>query len=565
MESNFEEDIYFGDKYCYLYPCTGLYRSYKKEYIKQDEINKESTTETLKYADDLSYIKPEYKDHYIPTIPETQIHFINNNLKDDEKENTDFMLKQPLIKTKEIKDYLPCYKGILSGHRSAVIKDPKTGNYYRLKGCGNDEIGFNLLKSEGYFLEFNTRGSQYNCTCFRELYYSEKVDKELKKINIPCANIPVGFWKYDKNLYVLPNEKIKKENMPILENKVPEIDKYCGIFRTLGDKRLRTHLLCGLEKILENVAKLCIKKGVLNEELLNKIKNIYPPQRLPNKIETFKTISLFGPNNQTIDEWCKNPIYTKEKYDAIISCTKLKKELKENKDLKIFLEQTENYEELFPLLTEGIPEKHKNKIRTLLDKLTEEQKKGKKFFESLLDIYVRIGYEVGRIKKRLQEAHINWGSYIDRGFDYHCNAHSNNLVVLPQGNESLLAPLDFDLAFSKEKMIIIYKESPTFGTHDESYWENYINAEFVDLSLNLCGAEDYNFDFEKNRKDQDSFEIRIKNAFKYLLCDSMLENYMKGFDNIPSEDVIDNNKLKEDSFFHNIVKLALLLTANDVA
>ena len=257
--------------------------------------------------------------------------------------------------------------------------------------------------------------------------------------------------------------------------------------------------------------------------------------------------------------------YSEKKYDAIISCAKLKKEIIENKDLQIFLEQSENYEELFPLLTDGVSEKHKKMIRTILDKLIEGQKKGKKFFGSLLDIYARIGYEVGRIKKRLQEAHINWGSYIDRGFDYHCNAHSNNLVILPQGNDSLLAPLDFDLAFSKEKMVTIYKEANTFGQHDETYWDNYINAEFVDLSLNLCGAEDYNFDFEKNKKNPDSFEVRIRNTIRYLLCDCMLENYMKGFDNIPSEDVIDNNKLKEDSFLHNIVKLALISTADDVA
>ena len=85
MESNEEEIIYFGDKYCFLYPCTGLFCSYKNEYIHQDEINKESISESLKYADDLSYIKPEYKDFYIPAIPETQIHFINKNLKEDEK------------------------------------------------------------------------------------------------------------------------------------------------------------------------------------------------------------------------------------------------------------------------------------------------------------------------------------------------------------------------------------------------------------------------------------------------------------------------------------------------
>ena len=562
-----DEEIYFGDKYCFLYPCTGIYRSYKKEYIQQDEINKESIAETLKYADDLSYIKPEYKDHYIPTVPETQIHFINKNLKEDEKENIDFILNQPLIKCKEIKDYSPCYKCIVSGHRSAVIKDPKTGYYYRLKGCGNDELGFNLQKAEGYFTEFNTRGSQYICTCFRELFFSEKVDETLrKKINIPCANLPVGFWKYDKVLKILPNQKVKNEELPLLENQIPEIDKYCGIFRTLGDKRLRTHLLCGLEKILENVAKLCTSKRIINEEQLNLIKNIFPKNRLPNKIETYKTISLFcNPKDVKFDDWCSKPIYEKKRYDEIISCEKLKNEIKNNKYLKLFLEQTEKYDELFPLLSEGLSEKHKNMVRNILDKLIQAQKSGKVFFESLIDIYVRIGYEVSRIKKCLQVSHINWGSYIDRGLDYHCNAHSNNLVILPQGNESLLAPLDFDLAFSKEKMVMIYKEAPTFGQHDESYWDNYINAEFVDLSLNLCGAEDYNFEFEKNKKNPDSFEVRIKNVIKYLLCDCMLENYMKGFDGIPSEDVIDTSKLKEDSFFHNIIKLALIITADDIA
>jgi len=53
-----EEEIYFGDKSCFLYPCTGIFRSYNKEYIQQDEINEKSISESLKYAEDLSYIKP---------------------------------------------------------------------------------------------------------------------------------------------------------------------------------------------------------------------------------------------------------------------------------------------------------------------------------------------------------------------------------------------------------------------------------------------------------------------------------------------------------------------------
>ena len=234
--------------------------------------------------------------------------------------------------------------------------------------------------------------------------------------------------------------------------------------------------------------------------------------------------------------------------------------------MKIFLEQSENYEELYNLLSEKFSEKHKTMAKNIIEKMKEEQKGGKNFFNTLLNIYVRIGYEVGKIKRCMQDANINWGSYVDRGCSYHCNAHSNNLVVLPQGNESLLAPLDLDLAFSKEKMIIINKDAPTFGQHDESFWDNYINAEFIDLSLNLCGAEDYNFDFEKNKnKNPDSFEIKVKNTIRFLLCDCMLENYMKGFDNIPSQDVITEKELKEDTFFHNIIKLALVATAEHIA
>ena len=566
MEENYEEDLYFGDKYGYLYPCTGIFRSYKKEYIHQDDINKESVAEALKYSDDLSYIKPEYKDAYVPVVPETNIHFKNENLKDDENEKIDSILSQPLIKAKEIKDY-PYYKCIISGHRSAVIKDPKTGVYYRLKGCGNDELGFNIKKTEGVMVEIVTRGSQYDSTCFRELFYSEKADENLKKLNFRCANYPIGFWKYGKDLHILPKENIKIEDLPKLENQMPEVDKYCGIFRTLGDKRLRTHLLCGLEKILEVISTICTSKQLINEEIMNEIKKIYPQKRLPNEFETYKTIKFFGPDPKiSYEEWYKKPVYEKKHYDSIISCEILKKEIKENKNLKIFIDTCENYDELYTLLSEKLSEKHKTMAKNIIDKMKNDQKNGKKFFETLLNIYIRIGYEVGKIKRCFQDANINWGSYVDRGASYHCNAHSNNLVVLPQGNETLLSPLDLDLAFGKDKMIVINKECPTFGQHDLSYWDNYLNAEFVDLSLNLCGAEDYNFDFDKNKnKNPDSFEIKVRNVIKYLLCDCMLENYMKGFDSIPSPDVINEKELKEDNFLHNIIKLALIATAEDIA
>ena len=112
------------------------------------------------------------------------------------------------------------------------------------------------------------------------------------------------------------------------------------------------------------------------------IKKIYPSSRLPNNIETFKTIKLFGPeNNMSYDEWYKNPVYQKKHYDAIISCDILKKEMNENKNLKIFLDQSENFDEIYNLLSQNFSEKHKIMAKNIFEKMKSEQKTGKKFFK----------------------------------------------------------------------------------------------------------------------------------------------------------------------------------------
>ena len=115
-------------------------------------------------------------------------------------------------------------------------------------------------------------------------------------------------------------------------------------------------------------------------------------------------------------------------------------------------------------------------------------------------------------------------------------------------------------------MIIINKDCSTFGKHDLSYWANYINAEFVDLSSDLCGVGEYDYELEKNKiKNPDNLEVKLKNVIRFLLCDCMLENYMKGFDKLISKDIMSDKELKEDNFFHDIIKLALVSTAEDIA
>ena len=75
----------------------------------------------------------------------------------------------------------------------------------------------------------------------------------------------------------------------------------------------------------------------------------------------------------------------------------------------------ENYDEIYNLLSEKLSEKHKIIAKSIIENLKIGQKNGKKFFQTLLNIYIRIGYEVAKIKRNLQDTQINWGSYIDIG------------------------------------------------------------------------------------------------------------------------------------------------------
>ena len=153
--------------------------------------------------------------------------------------------------------------GIKSGKRSCIIKD-KTGEFFRLKGCGNNKSGFTLLKNEGdiSFTKIEIRGCQFENNVFRELYYTYKVNEFLKKYNMFCANIPIGYFKYSNDIKFI-DDSLNKKNKII--NEVPEVDKFCSIYKTLGDRRLGTHLLKGLEIIIEAIVETAINEFHIDE------------------------------------------------------------------------------------------------------------------------------------------------------------------------------------------------------------------------------------------------------------------------------------------------------------
>jgi hypothetical protein len=87
-------------------------------------------------------------------------------------------------------------------------------------------------------------------------------------------------------------------------------------------------------------------------------------------------------------------------------------------------------------------------------------------------IYSWCGFDVGTVLRQFFAHSFNWGYYNDHdAYVYHSNFHPNNFLVLDESvfydsnkekskikDFSLLAPIDFDLAFFKEDFININSE-----------------------------------------------------------------------------------------------------------
>ena len=556
-----DELVYYGTPNVSLCPVTGIFKKYSLDCIKQDPITPESAEETLKYLKDLSYLNKNYADYYIPCVPETPI-YLDCSAPGTET-GSDFV-STPLLKVKiKEEEKSNAYYGIMSGHRSAILQG-KSGTFYRLKGCGNDLEGFPVIDGKGCFVEHLLRGAQFKPTAARELYYSQYIHDILKPYNIPCANLPIGLWKYDKDLK--GTSEVKTEEF---KNDVPELDKYCSVFSTLGERRLGSHLLNGFELLIKAIIEVAIRDLGADEKTLELILALYPSNR---KEDNYKTWTLISNHSQpivngielTLTEWCKKSIFTEEMYKKLVSNKELLEKL--DKDgLNKIKEASNKIEEWAKIFMESVPKDKQLLGSKIINNLAISCKKsGKSILEHLIDIYARIGYETSLVKRALQDQNINWGTFIDHGpFNFHCNAHANNFVILPPGNDSLLAPLDFDFAHCRKNFICIVDEAETYGQHDESFFDNYSATEIFELAKGLTGNKNNYFFSDEEEEKVIAFEDKMKDAIRFLLCDTLLEVYMRTFDKEKCPHVIVN--VTKNETIHDLIKIALIKTYEEIA
>ena len=552
---NEEEKIYFGIIPMYLYPCTGIYRNFDINKIKKEEINEKNIEKILKRTKDLSYINEKYKNYYLFCIPETDIIFESNIEENKTEKGPEEFLSNPFIKfyikmKKDSEEYEKLNKlmGVMSGERSAIVKC-KNGKFYRLKGCGDFKEGFTLMENNYEIKKIYIRGCQLENNVFRELYYTYKINEILKKNDIECSNIPIGYWKYNNNLQFIDNSLNEKN---IIENSASDIDKYCSIYETISDKRLGVHLLKGIEKILESIIQTSIEQFNFNQNDLDNIKKFYAENNRSHK----PIISL--PDNISLKEFCKNPIYQKKHYDKLITYQILIEKIKSNESLKkIILSSNliDNWSQKLEKKLNCTFDYYNNIIEHLISAYKNENNNNKSIFEHLLDIFIRIGYETAKIKRIFQEENFNWGSFNGQSqIDIFCSSHFNNFIVLPSSKSSLLSPIDFDLAFSKENFINSNIHSESFGKFDQRIFDEYLIRELNTLIENLSG-----FYISNNI----SFEEDIKQYVYNLLNDSLIEIFMKTFDGIKCNYLISYKKF--NNIHYDLIKISLISTLEKIS
>ena len=556
-----EEQIFYGVYTLYIYPCTGSYSEFNINDIIQDDLNDENKEKVFKYLEDLSSINKDYINYYLPCIPETNIR-LNSKIANKTIHNN--LFSNPLIKfnlnmNKQSKEFEKVDKfiGIKSGKRSCIIKD-KTGEFFRLKGCGNNKSGFTLLKNEGdiSFTKIEIRGCQFENNVFRELYYTYKVNEFLKKYNMFCANIPIGYFKYSNDIKFI-DDSLNKKNKII--NEVPEVDKFCSIYKTLGDRRLGTHLLKGLEIIIEAIVETAINEFHIDEKSYNNIYNLFNEKRKRISINSEYAIrEVYLPKDISLKEWCKNPIYKKKFYDNLITYKLLFDYFTSNDDL-VKIKKSSNLIEKWSKIIE---EKNYFKIehfKSLIEYLLKNKNllSNKSILEYILDIFIRIGYETAKIKRIFQNEDFNRGTYNGQSpSDIFCSAHYNNFVVLPAKYSCLLAPIDFDLAFQRKNFVNNDKESKNFGEHDDYCFDQFLNREINTLLYNIINVKNTEYYESQNIKE------KLKDLIYFLLNDSLIESYMKTFDKIDLDHL---EKYSPNGIIEILVKLSLILTYDRIS
>lgn len=121
---------------------------------------------------------------------------------------------------------------------------------------------------------FEINGCCFQHTALTEQYITHLVGELLLESGLVVGNRPVGVWKY-----TIPNDP------------TTFVEKFCGLFETLGERRVGSHLVPGLEclvpllfpNITEEEVCVCVTLSIITTHMpacLDQVTGFFPKDRL---------------------------------------------------------------------------------------------------------------------------------------------------------------------------------------------------------------------------------------------------------------------------------------------
>ncbi|EAX95193.1 hypothetical protein TVAG_032600 [Trichomonas vaginalis G3] len=335
------------------------------------------------------------------------------------------------------------------------------------------------------------RGVAFPRTAATEIYSTNKIQERLSQIGVETGNKSLGFWIYDG----------------VEGDPAPKIDKCVVIMKTLGDRRLETHLLMGIEEVIKLI------DDKTSKSIVDSLETVFNKHSIP----------IFNDNTSAIDYVHKIESNIKHRIRETIP----------NLD-SLHLYKDDVFDSCgFIDPNEFLDIKINN-------------------FHKFVELFRIIGHECGRIISCIHRQGFLWGTYADHDFsELHCNAHPDNFVILRKVNENLLSPVDFDMSFEARCSI-------NFWDLNKDELSTFMNmeAEFTNLLGDLCGhsaLSQYGSTAIKKRERLHGNNHIILEVLRMILVYEYVQSY-----DLPSR------KIKEivDQGVLDVVEMALKQTEN---
>ena len=455
------EAIYFGSEPVCLVPVPGEVEEYHHSSWEHD-FSDAALDSTRARLHRLKTRGTDVADVIVPAVPARELHQAGNATPPTQWP-APLGCVRPLLK---VRSHDSTATAVASGVRSALLR-ADDGKWYRLKGSGNHDEGVVVRKNAGGWCDL--RGVAFMHTAARELYWTTRLAAAIECT--PSANIALGRF-----LYSAPNAPFGEID--------PNMRPACVVHRTLGDRRLGTHVLAGLHLLLPRLLDdACLRAGS------DALRSAFPTRRPdPKDVSTAQLASdhmlareLYwsgiGADVPGL-QWDDLPRDHSNCFGNFGSLGGGGGGGQGGAGRAALMVQAPQAAPMPRQWTRTGAEDMSpdwqrrwcaacNELRSLLAGHPHCAQR------VLPHLFGTLGRECGRFLRALHAEGVSWGTYQDtmcHDGQWHCNAHSNNFVLLPEatppGSPSpMIGFVDLDMAFDERTFVCLSSERGDAASH----------------------------------------------------------------------------------------------------